>query len=131
MRSFFVGLCCFAATLACYSSSPASRPVPRSTDPYLIILAAELRATERGNLYDAVRQLRPNWFTRTTRNRGSNEENILVYFDDRQIGNVTHLRRFTIEAATTVRYLSPTDAQVRFGQINNMRPAILIESARP
>lgn len=130
MRSVAVGISIMALALACRSqSSPASRAdASAPLDQYLIV-QAELDALDRDNLYDAVRQLRPGWFSRRTRNR-SGEELIIVYLDDRQLGNVTNLRRFSARAVLSVRYLSPTEAQVRYGQINQGRPAILIESAR-
>lgn len=131
MRTFVVGISILVLALGCRSSqsSPPTRPEPTaSRDPYLI-LAAELESLDRDNLYDAVRQLRPAWFTRRTRQR-TGEENILVYLDDRQMGSASTLRRFSSRTVQSVRYLSPTEAQVRYGQINIGRPAILIESAR-
>jgi hypothetical protein len=111
------------------NESPGTRPEPTaSRDPYLI-LADEIEKTSRDNLYDAVRQLRPGWFSRRTRNR-TGDETIIVYLDDRQMGSVGSLRAVPVQAVRSVRYLSPTEAQVRYGQINVGRPAILLESNR-
>ena len=132
MRSVAIGVSVLTLALACRSgkSGPASRPegsIPR--DQYHIV-QAELDAVGRDNLYDAVRQLRPEWFSRRTRGNRSGEEAILVYLDDRQMGNVTVMRRFSTRSVQNVRYLGPTEAQVRYGQTNLGRPAIQIELAR-
>lgn len=130
-RSVAIGVSVLTLALACRSgqSGPPSRPeasIPR--DQYHIV-QAELDAVGRDNLYDAVRQLRPEWFSRRTRNRAG-EEAILVYLDDRQMGTVTVMRRFSTHSVQNVRYLGPTEAQVRYGQSNLGRPAIQIELAR-
>ena len=131
MRPLIIVAAVMAFALACRSGQggPPSRPEAKTQkDPYLI-LSAELEAAGRDNLYDAVRQLRPNWFTRRTRQQ-TGETNILVYFDDRQMGSVSTMRSVSPRAVQSVRYLSPTEAQVRFGQTNVGRPAILLESLR-
>lgn len=94
-----------------------------------MIRLAELEATRQSNLYDAVRQLRPFWLTRSTRNR-SGEAGIAVYLDDQYIGNASALHRLPVHATALIRYMSPTEAQVRFGPVNGLRPAIVVESAR-
>lgn len=130
MRYIAMSLFVLTAVLACRSgqSGSPSRPHQGPRDKYLV-LAAELEAVGRDNLYDAVRQARPGWFTRSTRNR-TGDGSILVYFDDQPVGNATALRRFSTHAVDKVRYLSPTEAQVRYGQTNVGRPAILVETAR-
>lgn len=93
-----------------------------------MIRPVELEATRQANLYDAVRQLRPFWLTRDTRRSG--EGGIAVYLDDQYIGDASALRRLPIHATAVVRYMSPTEAQVRYGQVNALRAAIVVESAR-
>lgn len=107
---------------ACFAGRPHVGPPP---DPYRISLD-ELEASRFDNLYDAVRQLRPAWFRRV----GTGDQRILVYIDDQQVGGVTALGRFTTRSVVEVRYLTPTEAQVRYGQTNFGRPAILLQSAR-
>ena len=128
MRKLLIAGLFVAVSVGCRSGGAATRPVSGSKDPYLI-LANELESITRDNLYDAVRQLRPGWFTRPNRQR-SGEDNIIVYLDDRQMGSVEALRRFPTRAVAAVRYLSPTEAQVRYGQINRGRPAIQVEMQR-
>lgn len=115
-------------TIACQTGRP-SRGAETSRDQYLI-LASELEATRQTNLYDAVRQLRPFWFSRQPRSRGE-EPGVVVYLDDQQIGPAAALSRIPIYMAARVRYLPPTEAHARFGPINGLRGAILVDSERP
>lgn len=131
MRVFMLGFALLAPAVGCGSktSGPSTRPEPTASRDQYLILADEIEKTARDNLYDAVRQLRPGWFSRRTRNR-TGDESIIVYLDDRQLGSVGSLRAVPVRAVHSVRYLSPTEAQVRYGQMNVGRPAILIELAR-
>ena len=92
-------------------------------DPYLIS-ASELEASVRGNLYDALMELRPRWFTRANRN------DPFVYVDDQVVGTTGSLRRFMPQQIIEARYLSPTEAQVLYGQRNYGRPAIVLTLGR-
>ena len=118
----------FVAFLAC-SAGRTSRPQRQPADHYLI-LAAELKDSPQSDLHEAIRQLRPTWFTSGARNLGRGEATILVYLDDQPIGNATVLSRFSTTSVASVRYISATEAQVRYGPSNGNRPAILLESAR-
>lgn len=91
-------------------------------DPYLI-RAEELDASGRSNLYDAILQLRPRWFTRPAR---VNTGDPYVYLDDQVLGTTGTLRRFHPSQIAEVRYLSPTEAQVQYGQKNYGRAAIVL-----
>lgn len=110
----------------CRSAASPSRPEPEGRDPYLI-LASELEKTPRANLYDAVWELRPRWFTRSSR---ADVGDVIVYIGDQLIGRADALRRFQTSQVVEVRYLSPTEAQVRYGQNNRGRPAIAVELVR-
>jgi hypothetical protein len=114
-------------TMACHSG-PRVRPQSPQGDQYLI-MAAELEASKQLSLYDAVRQLRPFWLTRSVRGR-TGENTIAVYVDDQLLGNASALRRISVFGIENVRYMSATEAQTRFGQNNGGRAAILVESAR-
>jgi hypothetical protein len=103
-----------------------SQPADSRSDPY-IISADELEKNVRQNLYDAVMELRPRWFTRTTR---QNTGDPYVYLQDQQIGTSGALRRFQPSEVGEVRYLSPTEAQVQFGQRNHGRAAIVVVLSR-
>jgi hypothetical protein len=125
-RAIYIVLATTTLVAAC-KSAPGARPnVPK--DQYLI-LPEELESTNRDNLYDAVRQLRPTWFSRVNRQK-SGDEALVVYLDDRQIGGPTTMQRFSARAVASVRYLGPTEAQVRYGQANQGRPAIALSTTR-
>ena len=111
---------------ACQSAARSSRPDPEGRDPYLI-LAAELEKSPRANLYDAVWELRPRWFTRSSR---ADVGDVIVYVGDQLVGRADALRRFQTSQVVELRYLSATEAQVRYGQNNRGRPAITIELVR-
>lgn len=124
------GTLVYAGLLALSASCHARRTDRAGGDQYLI-MAAELANTTHNNLYDAVHQLRPQWFTRNQR-RGTSpaDRQIMLYINDRPIGSATELRNYPVSFPARVQYMSVTEAQVRFGQLNNMRPAILIETKR-
>jgi hypothetical protein len=122
-----------AAVLLISESCSSTRPARQSMggDQYLI-LAAELEATRHHNLYDAVHQLRPTWFNRDRRGGSApSDRRLVLYINERQVGTATELRSYPISFPLRVRYMTAAEAQVRFGQANNMRPAIVIETERP
>jgi hypothetical protein len=107
---------------ACASGNrPAKSPTP-DRNPYLITVG-ELEASQRMNVYEAVRDLRPNWLWQR---RGRTGE-ALVYLDERAVGTASSLRRFSTNVVAELRYLSANEAQLRFGQLNGQRPAIVVE----
>ena len=122
-----VGTAFLAVLLLGCTTGRQSRPQPPGEQ--YVIKAAELEATRQSNLYDAIRQIRPFWLTRETRNR-SGAAGLAVYLDDQYVGGTSALSRLPIHATARVRYMSPTEAQVRFGQVNGLRAAIVVESAR-
>jgi hypothetical protein len=113
----------------CQGTRP-SRPNSEPRDQYLI-LATELEAAAQNNMYDAIRRLRPGWFTRATRDRLTGDNALMVYIDDQPIGTAGTLRRFSPNFAARIRYLTQTEAQVRYGQNNGGRAAIVIETSKP
>lgn len=80
------------------------------------------------NLYDAVRQLRPDWFRRS---RAGAPLSVVVYLDDRNIGDASVLRSFSVRSVREVRFLSVTEAQVRYGTLNRGRAAIQLSTIDP
>lgn len=107
---------------SCVPSRSRASADPAS-DPYLVV-ASELESSVRANLYDALFELRPRWFTR------SNRAEPFVYVDDQVQGTVGVLRRFLPHQVALARYLSPTEAQVQYGQRNLGRAAIVLTLGR-
>lgn len=120
-----LALLCLAGVDACVS--PGGRRPPGPRDPYLIT-ARELSETPTDNLYDAVSQLRPDWYRR---GRAGASRTIMVYLDDRHVGDVSALRNFSPQSVAEIRYLSVTEAQVRYGTRNLGRPAIRLVRLDP
>lgn len=121
-----VALVLLLGAIACQSGR-TSRPQPGTVDQYLI-LAAELEASKQQNLYDAVRKLRSFWLTRRVGGR-TGENTISIYVDEQLVGTTSALRRLSVFGTERVRYMSATEAQTRFGQVNLGRAAILVETA--
>lgn len=124
LRGF--AICCAALVLVACVSAGAKRPLKR--DPYLIS-AAELAESSVSNLYDAVRQLRPGWLRPTGRTAGT--QGVAVYLDEQLLGGGAALRRFSTHSVQELRYLRPTEAQVRYGPNNMGRAAIVLLTAVP
>jgi hypothetical protein len=108
---------------SCTVARPNRAVAPR--DQYLIE-ASELETSKNLNLYDAVRRLRPLWLS--SDNLGPSGGGIFVYLDGQQVGTVGTLRSFSTDVAELLRYLPATEAQLRFGHINGMRAAIVVET---
>ena len=128
------------------SPSGAARTILRLALPFVIVLTAckpwgprnnpgadqsvihteELEATRQNTLYEALRIARPMWLS----SRHGGESAILVYQDDQAVGGVGILRRISVFSTARVTYMAPTEAQLRYGQRNGMRPAIVVESLR-
>ena len=128
MRAITRWLWLVAIASGCYANK-AARPPGDPGDQYLIF-AAELEGTKQTNVYDAVRQVRPFWFNRQVGVR-TGEVTIQAYLDGQQIGTASALRRIPTHLAQRVRFLTPTEAQGRFGSINGMSAAIVVDSSKP
>jgi hypothetical protein len=128
MRSLAVTISLALLTIGCHGGR-SIRPQAGAGDQYLIT-ATELDPAKQASVYEAVRQLRPSWLTRSVRGR-TGENTVAVYVDDHIIGTMSALRRIPVTAAERIRYMSATEAQTRFGDPNGGRAAIIIESARP
>ncbi len=112
------------------SAAPRPERPPRSGTAQYLIEGDEIRATTAQNLYEVIRIRRPSWLNRTVRNlRGDNA--VAVYLDDRMVGLLNLLRDMPPYVAARLEYLSPTEAQVRFGPNHGIRAAVVVTSARP
>lgn len=115
---------------ACASSGgqPAGRTASR-VDQY-VITAEELASANASNLYDAIRQLRPQWFQGAgpTTFRGVDYP-ILVYVDRVRFGDPTMLRSVPVALPQSVRWLSASEAQAEFG-VGNLQGAIQVVTRR-
>jgi hypothetical protein len=99
-------------------STAAASAAPRSDRNTLI--DKDLVASNQGNLYEAVRTLRPNWLNRPGANTRGNAAStaVQVYVDNQRMGEAEVLRRMSINSAAQIKFLTPSEAQARFGLDN-------------
>jgi hypothetical protein len=83
--------------------------------------AEEILATKAGNMYDVIRLLRPNWLQRfggrPTSLTGPAAE-VMVYLDGQRYGEPRDLVRLSATSVRWAEYLTPSEAQARFGPGN-------------
>jgi hypothetical protein len=115
---FAIGLVGLLGLAACSSSNAARVPrdVAQSRDAELLT-AGDLSNVTGSTVYDAVRQLRPEWIMRSHPNPVlPNQGNLIIYVDGTRYGaGIDGLRLITIRSAHSVRYFSPAKAEGRFG----------------
>lgn len=81
-----------------------------------VILAQEIVAARVVNAYEAVSRLRPEYLrSRTFASSERARRTPLVYLDDMNLGSVDALRLIAVDRITSIRYLSPTEAHLRWG----------------
>ena len=82
-----------------------------------VLTIDEIEKAQSQNVYDAVRRLRPAFLA----SRGPTtllqrqERQVVVYLDGRGYGDVESLRTITTDGIFEVRFLSPNQAQQRWG----------------
>jgi hypothetical protein len=102
---------------ACAAATSAERPLIRSAGRD-VITAAEIVAARVTDVYQAVSHLRPEFLRRRTMRPPTPlaPPPILVYLDDLPFGSTPEsLKDIPLERVRMIRYLGPTDADLRFG----------------
>jgi hypothetical protein len=100
---------------ACAAATPATRPLRASGRD--VITAAEIVASRVTDAYQAVSQLRPEFL----RPRGAVvvtprvQTPLVVYLDDLPFGPAESLHYIPLERVRVIRYLGPSDADLRWG----------------
>lgn len=108
----FVSLC----SMACAAASSSARPVKSAGRD--VITAAEIVASRVTDAYQAVSQLRPEFFRR----RGASPvpafatPRVVVYLDHLPFGNAESLRHIPLDRVRLIRYLTPHEADLRWGR---------------
>lgn len=100
-----------------------------SSDPDRITFD-ELRQASAQNAYQAIQQLRPNWFqvnSPSMANRMAGQ--VVVYVDGSRMGGVDFLRQVAASSVEHMQYMNATEASARFG-LNHSGGAILVTSRR-
>lgn len=90
-------------------------PISHNRD---IVTPAELAATKATNLYDALKQIRPEFFTArgVSSIRLATPDLPTVYLDRNQLDGLEAMRNIDINLVQEVRRLTPTQATVRLGR---------------
>ncbi len=104
-----LGACASAGT------TTGGAPVSHNRD---VVTPAELAATRAVNLYDALKQIRPEYFTArgVSSIRLATPDLPTVYLDRNQLGELESLRDIDIALVQEVRRLTPTEANIRLGR---------------
>lgn len=72
------------------------------------------------NLYDVIRLRRSEWLrrsaTRPTTFREGQSADLVVYLDGHRFGDAETLRQITPASVRMVRFLTPSEAEMRYGQ---------------
>lgn len=117
-----------AAGLAAACASPGE---PRSGRSRNVIEHEELVEVPRGSLYEALRALRPRWLQARSSGtfRDTERETPRVYLDGQPFGRIGDLRSLMPGDVDEVRFLSASDATIRFGT-NHLAGAIVVTTRR-
>jgi hypothetical protein len=102
---------------ACVAATSSERPLIRSAGRD-VITAAEIVAARVTDVYQAVSHLRPEFLRRRTMRPAAPlaPPPFLVYLDDLPFGSTPEsLKDIPLERVRMIRYLGPTDADLRFG----------------
>lgn len=107
-----------AVLAACASGSGGAAPASETARPSSDVLTAEeIQKSTASDAYEAVRLLRSAWLRRrgvaTPRDPRGGE--IVVYVNGVRMGGVGSLSTIRVEQVIELRYLSASDATMRYG----------------
>ena len=83
-----------------------------------VLTAAEIVASHVSDVYQAITQLRPDFLRRRSSSLAlvqSGSTVVPVYLDELPFGGVESLRHIPLERVRVIRYLTPFDADLRWG----------------
>ena len=106
---------------ACSSTSAtSSETVALRTSPARnVITATEIVRSRVSDVYQAVTQLRPDFLRRRSASMAtltpSRSNAVVVYLDEMPLGGEETLRSIPLERVRVIRFLSPFDADLRWG----------------
>ena len=109
----FLGLTLTACAAATTSSRSNVSGMGRD-----VLTAAEIVAARVTDVYQAVLQLRPEFLRRRPIAQPTapfGTVSIAVYLDEMPYGSTESLRQIPLERVRLIRYLSPTEANIKFG----------------
>jgi len=120
------------------SAAPAAPTVPRppkSSSTLITTDDIERIRSSIANAYDAVKLLRPRWLrTDVLRLPGGSRggdmrmQQVHVYMDDRDVGDLNYLRSIPADHIFTLRFMSLAEVGARFGPASG--PGIVVTLKR-
>lgn len=117
-QAAFVVLSVSLAACASNSATSSESLSLRATPARNIITATEIVTSRVSDVYQAVTQLRPDFLRRRSTSATMTPLKpaaVSVYLDDLPFGGVESLRSIPLERVRVIRYLSPFDADLRWG----------------
>ena len=104
-----------ASLAACATANQTTRPVLSAGRD--VITAAEIVAARVTDAYQAVAQLRPEFLRRRgiSMMPAFSAPEAMVYLDELPFGGPESLRGIPLERVRLIRYISPTEADLRWG----------------
>jgi hypothetical protein len=105
------------AVVSCASHAPADNQVPDAN----VITSAEIDSTHLSTAYDVIHKLRPQYLM--SRGKMSLDPAVppalpRVYVDDQFYGDASTLRGLLTGSLESIRYLSSSSAQYKYGHDN-------------
>jgi hypothetical protein len=95
------------------------------------LTADEIMSVSASSLYDVIRIRRAEWLrraaTRPTAFPGRADAEVVVYLDGQRFGGPEMLKQITPASVRTARFLTPSEAEMRFGP-NLLGGVIAIQS---
>jgi hypothetical protein len=110
-KSFAAAIALSAAlfSVSCSSAPSTGSSSPSVGDPnYLTI--EQIRATDARDALEAVERLRPLWLRIRGQSSINGTNTILVYLNETRLGGIDVLRGYPLEAITSIKYLSASEA---------------------
>ena len=125
-RFLFVPLCAFAVACAPATHTDSS-PAP-SRD---VLFAREIVRSQVSSVYQAIAQLRPEFFRIIARAGPGplDRTGVRVYLDNMELGSVETLHSMSVDRVTVIRFLNASEAMLRWGP-STTNGVILISTAR-
>jgi hypothetical protein len=119
-----------SSSIACAAAGPSTHHAASSVRRD-IITAAEIVAARVTDVYQAVTQLRPEFLRRRAGIvvGATARTNVAVYLDELPYGGLESLRYIPLDRVRLIRYVNPSDADMRWGGSHPMG-AILVTTLR-
>ena len=110
---------------ACATGSTSAAPAGSGN----VITREDLEDLQRLNLYQAVQRLRPQWLQTRGMDSFEQDNEVVVYVDNNQMGGPEELRRLSPIEVGEIRYLDSRQATTQFGR-GHPSGAILVLTVR-